>query len=212
MYLISLPHSPYAARLRMQILAKGLDIDIRKPESSPAGDAFSRLNPLAKIPVLVLDDGRTISESAAIAEYIEDEFDGTPCLPRTPFDKASVRTTVSMANTHIAPALFALFKQAGKPLSSEDSAILWQPLELLLSRWQSWRISRGESTTPWHTGDFAMATNAWYIETLALKFNRPSPLMFHAELHKWWQACQASSSIAPVLEEMQAGFAAFTKK
>lgn len=49
--------------------------------------AFLAMNPIGKIPVLILDDGTIISESTAITEYL-DNLDGNPILTgRTPREK-----------------------------------------------------------------------------------------------------------------------------
>jgi glutathione S-transferase len=47
--------------------------------------AFLELNPLGKVPVLELEDGRAIPESHAILCYLAE---GTPYLPSDPFERA----------------------------------------------------------------------------------------------------------------------------
>jgi glutathione S-transferase len=47
--------------------------------------AFLKLNPLGKVPVLELEDGRAIPESHAILCYLAE---GTPYLPADPFERA----------------------------------------------------------------------------------------------------------------------------
>ncbi len=50
-------------------------------------DDFLKMNPNGKIPVLVLDDGRTLSESNAILNYLAA---GSALLPADPYDRARV--------------------------------------------------------------------------------------------------------------------------
>ena len=63
----------------------------RKVLNVPAGEQktpeFMRLNPLARVPVLVLEDGTAISESNAILFYLAQ---GTPYLPTGKADAARV--------------------------------------------------------------------------------------------------------------------------
>jgi glutathione S-transferase len=47
-----------------------------------------KLNPTGKVPILVLDDGRSLAESNAILSYLAD---GTPYLPSEPFARAKVQ-------------------------------------------------------------------------------------------------------------------------
>ena len=57
--------SPYAARVRVSIAAKGLNVRIiDRPDVGSA--EFGALNPMRRVPVLVLDNGRSLPESEAI--------------------------------------------------------------------------------------------------------------------------------------------------
>lgn len=65
------PGAPHPARVRIVIAAKGLEdqieyvsVDLVRAEQK--SDDFLAMNPIGKIPVLVLDDGTIISESTAI--------------------------------------------------------------------------------------------------------------------------------------------------
>ena len=92
MRLYSFELSPYAARARLAVYRKGLDVEIvEPPEGGPAGEAYRAINPLGKVPALVLDDGTVIPESAVIVEYLEDRFPTASLLPRAPEDRARAR-------------------------------------------------------------------------------------------------------------------------
>jgi len=58
MELYSREISPFAARVRASILAKELPVHIID-NPDVASDAFGKLNPMRRVPVLVLDDGRS---------------------------------------------------------------------------------------------------------------------------------------------------------
>lgn len=78
----------YKILLLLSILEKPyewIDIDILKGETKTS--TFLDLNPNGKIPVLVLDDGRILSESNAILNYLAES---TPLLPTSQFDRAKV--------------------------------------------------------------------------------------------------------------------------
>lgn len=66
--------APNPRRVRVFLAEKGIDIpktpvDIGKLEQ--ATEAFAAINPMQRVPVLVLDDGTAISESIAICRYLE---------------------------------------------------------------------------------------------------------------------------------------------
>jgi glutathione S-transferase len=50
---------------------------------------------MGKVPFLELDDGRRLTESQAICEYLEDAYPQKPLLPRDPWACAKVRELVT---------------------------------------------------------------------------------------------------------------------
>ena len=62
-----------------------IDIDVLKAETHTP--EFLALNPNGKIPLLMLDDGRTLPESNAILNYLAD---GSPLLPTDRWERAQM--------------------------------------------------------------------------------------------------------------------------
>ena len=60
-------------------------------------------SPMAKVPVLELDDGRMLTESMAILEYLEETVPDPPLLPRDPYLRARARMLAEMVNSGIQP-------------------------------------------------------------------------------------------------------------
>lgn len=87
-------HSPAPRCLRMFLLEKGLHIpavtvDVFSGENRQ--QAFLGVNPAGQTPALRLDNGNTLSEAVAIAEYLE-ELHPTPALiGSTPEERAQTR-------------------------------------------------------------------------------------------------------------------------
>lgn len=61
------------------------DVDIHSGQTQT--EDFLALNPAGQIPLLVLDDGRTLAESNAIIRYLAD---GSSLIPSDPFDHAKM--------------------------------------------------------------------------------------------------------------------------
>ncbi len=85
--------APGPRRVRIFLAEKGLpmtyeQIDINKLEHKCAD--FTALNPLQRVPVLVLDDGRVLCESVAICRYFEEIHPEPPLMGTDPWDKAVV--------------------------------------------------------------------------------------------------------------------------
>lgn len=66
------PTSPFARKVRIAASELGLDDRIILTRVDPWTDAKLRsLNPLAKVPTLVLDDGEILFESSVICDYLD---------------------------------------------------------------------------------------------------------------------------------------------
>lgn len=109
MQLISLPVSPFAARVRIAIRAKGLAVEIVPPPPGwPHDRGFRDISPTGRVPVLILDDGEVVGESAVILEFLEEMFPERPLLPRHPLDRARVRTLIRHADLYLMPPMAGL--------------------------------------------------------------------------------------------------------
>ncbi len=85
--------APNPRRARMFIAEKGLQIetrDISIAKGEQLSPDFLAVNPRATIPVLVTDDGLTLTENLGIATYLEARFPEPPLLGRTPAEKGLV--------------------------------------------------------------------------------------------------------------------------
>ena len=75
-----------------------MECDLRdKPEE------LLRLNPYAKVPVLV-DGDAVIYVSAVINEYLDEKFPRTPLMPRDPVLRSQVRIWIDFCNTRLQAA------------------------------------------------------------------------------------------------------------
>ncbi|RRN65131.1 glutathione S-transferase family protein [Caulobacter sp. 602-1] len=109
MELISLPVSPFAARVRIAIYAKGLPIDLVPPPADwRESRRFRDLSPTGRIPVL-LDDRGPIWESAVLLDYLEERFPEAPTLmPVDAFDRAMARLLVRHVDLYLMPPMVVL--------------------------------------------------------------------------------------------------------
>jgi len=74
-------------------------------EGESRTDDFLRLNPAGTIPVLELEDGRTIAESNAILAYLAE---GTPFLPVDRYQRAKVMQWLFFEQYHVEPVIGSL--------------------------------------------------------------------------------------------------------
>ncbi|WP_223880940.1 glutathione S-transferase N-terminal domain-containing protein [Roseococcus microcysteis] len=81
--LISATPSPYARKVRIALLEKGIPFDLQTEVPWHADTATPAYNPLEKLPVLVLPDGTGIYESRFILEWLEVKHPTPACCPTT---------------------------------------------------------------------------------------------------------------------------------
>ncbi|WP_137702927.1 glutathione S-transferase family protein [Marimonas lutisalis] len=85
--------APSPRRARMFIAEKGLQIDTRQisiAEGEQLSADFLAVNPRATVPVLVTDEGTTLTENVAIATYLEARFPEPPLMGRNADEKGLV--------------------------------------------------------------------------------------------------------------------------
>ena len=81
MILIGLLDSPFARRVAIALTLTGHAFDHRAWSVGADFDQIRAYSPLGRVPVLVLDDGVVLTESAAILDWIEHEPGGQVLLP-----------------------------------------------------------------------------------------------------------------------------------
>ena len=94
MILYGYPMSSASYRVRIALALKGIEVttvtkQLRRGEQR-AKD-FLEINPQGFVPVLSLDDGRVLTQSLAIIEYLDETYPQPPLLPGAPLERARVR-------------------------------------------------------------------------------------------------------------------------
>ena len=116
--------SPYSAKVRMQIYAKGIDSVTLERPAGFGTEAWWKTSPIGRIPVLELDDGQLIPESEVIAEYLEDTFPTPRLLGATPLESARVRTVSRLADIYLLNNMFMLAGQTRRSTRNQGTVDL----------------------------------------------------------------------------------------
>ena len=111
--------SPYSAKVRMQIYAKGIeDITLERPTGFGTQDWW-KTSPIGRIPALELANGDIIPESEVIAEYLEEIYPEPRLLGATPRETAAIRTVSRLADIYLLNNMFMLAGQTRASTRSE---------------------------------------------------------------------------------------------
>jgi len=92
--------SPYSRKVRITILEKGLAAQVEAILCNPFDEAVELkvLNPLGKIPTLVLDDGRVVYDSPVICEYLDTINNHGQLMPLNSDARLQVNTWQALAD------------------------------------------------------------------------------------------------------------------
>lgn len=93
MHIIETRAAPNPRRVRIFLAEKGITIEYQQRDlmaSELKTPEFTRLNPWQRVPILVLDDGRVLSETVAICRYFEELQPDPPLMGSDAFTKANI--------------------------------------------------------------------------------------------------------------------------
>jgi glutathione S-transferase len=88
--LYHVPLSPFCRKVRLTLAEKKIEVELIEERYWEQGQDFLRRNPAGKVPVLKLET-KTLSESQAICEYLDETVPNPPLMPRNPDGRYEVR-------------------------------------------------------------------------------------------------------------------------
>ena len=109
--------APSPRRVRMFIAEKGLEVptvEINLRDGEQFNEAFRKLNPDCTVPVLELDDGRTLTEIFAICQYLEEIHPEPRLLGNDAQERAIVTMWNSKVEQHGLAAIAEAFRNRAK--------------------------------------------------------------------------------------------------
>lgn len=113
------PASPFARKVRIAAIELGL---IDKIEFVPttvapaqANDEYSKLTPLKKLPVLILDNGDVILDSYVIVEYLDELAGGNKLIPASGPSRWKVKSEHSMLQGMLDSMLLCRYEALVRP-------------------------------------------------------------------------------------------------
>lgn len=118
MKLLYSPASPYARKVTMTALLKGLDGAVEKlvaDTSDPEKHGLGQANPLRKIPVLILEDGTEIFDSHVICEFLDAQVAAPVLFPGEGPARWRMLTRAALADGILDAALLIVYEGRYRP-------------------------------------------------------------------------------------------------
>ena len=192
------------------LYAKGIDVEIIEPpgfhsSAEEKGD-YLLINPIGRVPTLVLDDGHALPESEVICEYLEDAFPEPSMRPVDAWGRARARLLARLCDIYLVMAMVPLFSASALSRKRWDMARIDAALaqiEAALGYIEPWIGEDGYAVgRKLSHADGAIAPQLVLAYEWAPKlFDRPSPLGKHPRLAAYWTAIQGDPIVARVLKE-----------
>jgi glutathione S-transferase len=200
--------SPYSAKVRMQIYAKGIaDIAFERPPGFLQGE-FSKTSPLGRIPALDID-GDVMPESEVIAEYLEECYPLPSLLGSTPRRRAQVRTVARIADIYLMNNIFMALPQVRRTSRVEAIRDLFvaqvtRGINALEHYLGDGRYAVGDSLT---LADCSLVPALFLCERVVPTLDVDNPIPNRTRTAAYWQRIQQDPHAARVLAEMTHGLA-----
>jgi glutathione S-transferase len=198
--------SPYSARVRMQIYAKGLtDIVIERPADFGTPKFRERL-PIGRIPVLDID-GDMMPESEVIAEYLEEVHPEPSLLGADPRESAHIRTLARIGDVYLMNNMFMLSAQSRASSRNEGIVELLggqvvrnvKALDRMVGR--DGFACCGRVTL----ADCALVPALFLIENVLPGVGLDDPIAANPNVAAYWAAIQQQEHAARTLVELHRG-------
>lgn len=150
MKLIGSLASPYVRKVRVVLAEKKLDYQFELENVWAPDTTISTLNPLGKVPSLLMDDGSVMIDSRVMAEYLDTLTPVCKLLPTNSRDRADVKCWEALADGILDAAITVRLERL-RPieLQSEDwVARQWRKVHLGLAQ-----LSDKLGESPYCTGN-----------------------------------------------------------
>ncbi|HEY1709867.1 MAG TPA: glutathione S-transferase family protein [Rhizomicrobium sp.] len=205
--------SPYSARVRMQIYAKGLaDIAFEQP-ADWGMPKFREKFPIGRVPVLDAD-GDLIPESEVIAEYLEEIHREPSLLGATPRENALIRMLARLSDIYIINNMFALSRQTGAlgrqtPSLARDHAVSEQLAAEVVRNLKALDRFIGNDGFACcgriTLADCALVPGLFFVENIMPVVGIDAPLLAIANVAAYWAAIQKNEHAEKVLTVLHRG-------
>jgi glutathione S-transferase len=198
--------SPYSARVRMQIYAKGItDITIERPPHFGT-PKFREEFPIGRIPVLDID-GDMMPESEVIAEYLEETYPEPSMLGGNPRETAHIRTVARIGDIYLMNNMFMLSAQSRAATRNQGIVDLLggqvvrnvKALDKIIGK--DGFACCGRITM----ADCALVPGLFLVENVLSTTGVDNPIPKNANVAAYWAAIQTNVHAAKTLAELHRG-------
>jgi len=206
MKLYDFSQAPNPRRVRIFIAEKGLDIpaeEIDLGTRAQLGNEYLQVNPLGEAPVLITDDGHTLTESTAICHYLEGQHPEPNLLGVTPLEKAQIMMWDRRIELHGFAAVAEAFRNSSPRFvdRSVTGTENYPQIPALVERGTARSVTAFENLntrlgeTEYVAGDrFTLADITAFVLCGFARWIKQGPADSHSNTQRWLSAVSARPS------------------
>ena len=114
--------SPFVRKVRICCIEKEIPYSLLLEDGWNLNTKLHEINPLGKIPCLLLSNGHPIFDSSVIADYIDGMSGINALLPQINLEKAQVKTFEALADGLLDAAILARRERMMRPAAQQSEA------------------------------------------------------------------------------------------
>lgn len=122
MKLIGSLASPYVRKVRVVLAEKKLDCQFELEDVWAKDTTIDKLNPLGKVPSLVMEDGNVLIDSRVMVEYLDTLTPVCKLLPPNGRDRADVKCWEALADGMLDAAIAVRLERIHRPPELQSEA------------------------------------------------------------------------------------------
>jgi glutathione S-transferase len=130
MKLIGTITSPYARKARVVLAEKKIDFEWVIDSPNDADSQVPRYNPLARVPVLVLDDDSAIFDSPVIVEYLDNLAPNNKLFPAPNRERIEVKRWEALADG-LLDAAVAIRIESLRPKNQRSASVMQRERDVI---------------------------------------------------------------------------------
>ncbi len=150
MKLIGSNSSPYVRKVRIVLAEKKIDYQYELEDVWSPASTIQQLNPLGKVPTLIMDDGGALFDSRVIAEYLDNLTPVHRLVPPNGRSRVEVKTWEVLADGLLEAAVLMRMEQTQRTESQRSPA------------WIARQMAKVEASL--EAMSHALADKAWCVD------------------------------------------------
>jgi glutathione S-transferase len=172
MILIGSLTSPYVRKVRIVAAEKHFELKLELEDVWKPGSRIVQLNPLGKVPTLVMEDGGAIFDSRVIVEYLDQLTPVHRLIPEKGRERIEVRCWEALADGLMDAAILARLEATQRPEAQRSAD--WIERQMIKVRAAVQAMARGLGTNDWCCeGKYSLADVATGCALSYLDFRFP---------------------------------------